>query len=77
MGKMRRALICLPLLALASACVRLQVEPIRIEPIYIEMTINHRIQRDLDSFFLPIWTGLPRLWITNRWKNGSKNNPAL
>lgn len=51
MGKMRRALICLPLLALASACVRLQVEPIRIEPIYIEMTINHRIQRDLDSFF--------------------------
>lgn len=51
MPKMRRALICLPLLMFASGCVRLQVEPIRIEPIYIEMTINHRIQRDLDAFF--------------------------
>lgn len=36
---------------LLSGCLRVRVDPIQIEPIYIEVTINHRIQRDLDDFF--------------------------
>lgn len=34
-----------------SGCVRVQTEPIRIEPITIEVTVNHRIQEELDSYF--------------------------
>jgi hypothetical protein len=34
-----------------SGCVRVSTEPIRIEPIYIEITINHKIQRELDDIF--------------------------
>ena len=34
-----------------SACVQVKTEPIRIEPIYIEITINHRVQKELDDFF--------------------------
>ncbi len=36
---------------LLSGCLRVRVDPIQIEPIYIEVTINHRIQRDLEDFF--------------------------
>ena len=35
-------------------CVRVQTEPIRIEPIYIEITVNHRVQEALDSVFAEI-----------------------
>ena len=36
---------------LLAGCMRVWVDPIQIEPIYIEVTVNHRIQRDLDDFF--------------------------
>lgn len=39
---------------IATGCVRVQTEPIRIEPIYIEITINHRIQKELDEVFAEI-----------------------
>ena len=32
-------------------CVRVKTEPIRVEPIYIEITINHRVQEALDDLF--------------------------
>jgi hypothetical protein len=41
------------LLALAG-CVRVQTDPIRIEPIYIEVTVNHRVQKELDDIFAEI-----------------------
>lgn len=44
------ALATLPAIALTS-CVQVKTDPIRIEPIYIEITINHRIQRELDDLF--------------------------
>lgn len=34
-----------------TGCVRLSTDPIRIEPISIEVTINHRIQRELEDIF--------------------------
>jgi len=37
-----------------SGCVNVKTEPIRIEPIYIEITINHRVQRELDDIFAEI-----------------------
>lgn len=37
-----------------AGCVRVQTEPIRIEPIYIEITVNHRVQEELDSVFAEI-----------------------
>lgn len=48
--------LLLPLLLMASfiSCVRVKTEPIRIEPIYIEITINHRVQKELDDFFADI-----------------------
>lgn len=36
---------------LGPGCIRVTTEPIRVEPIYIEITVNHRIQRELDDFF--------------------------
>lgn len=39
---------------LFAGCVRVKTEPIRIEPIFIEITVNHRIQKELDSFFAEI-----------------------
>lgn len=42
------------LLILSTGCVRVQTEPIRVEPIYIEITINHRVQEELDSLFAGI-----------------------
>lgn len=37
-----------------SGCVQVKTDPIRIEPIYIEITINHRIQRELEDIFADI-----------------------
>lgn len=34
-----------------GGCVQVKTDPIRIEPIYIEITINHRIQRELEDIF--------------------------
>lgn len=42
------------ILAFLPACVHVKTEPIRIEPIYIEITINHRVQQELDSLFADI-----------------------
>lgn len=39
---------------ISIGCVRVQTEPIRIEPIYIEITVNHRVQEELDSVFAEI-----------------------
>ena len=38
----------------ASGCVNVKTEPIRIEPIYIEITVNHKIQKELDNVFADI-----------------------
>jgi len=38
-------------IVLLSGCIRLKTEPIRVEPIYIEITINHRVQEVLDDIF--------------------------
>lgn len=47
----RRLLICpLGLLGLAG-CIHVKTDPIRIEPIYIEITVNHKVQRELDDIF--------------------------
>ena len=45
--------LCL-LVACLSACVQVKTEPIRIEPIYIEITVNHRVQKELDDLFADI-----------------------
>ncbi len=34
-----------------TSCVQVKTEPIRIEPIYIEITVNHRVQKELDDLF--------------------------
>ena len=44
-------LVLLPVLA---ACVQVKTEPIKIEPIYIEITVNHRVQKELDDVFAAI-----------------------
>lgn len=44
---------CLVALCLAG-CVQVKTEPIRIEPIYIEITVNHRVQKELDDVFADI-----------------------
>jgi hypothetical protein len=46
--------IFVSLVLACTGCVRVQTEPIRIEPIYIEITINHRVQEELDSIFADI-----------------------
>lgn len=38
-------------LGLNTGCVHVKTDPIRIEPIYINITINHKIQRELDDIF--------------------------
>jgi len=35
-------------------CVQVKTEPIRIEPIYIEITVNHKVQKELDDVFADI-----------------------
>lgn len=42
------------LVVILCGCVRVQTEPIRIEPIYIEITINHQVQKELDKYFAEI-----------------------
>jgi len=37
-----------------AACVKVDVQPIKVEPIQVEITINHKIQRELDDFFADI-----------------------
>ena len=46
-----RLAILSPLLLAGTlvSCVQVKTEPIRIEPIYIEITINHRVQKELDD----------------------------
>lgn len=39
---------------LVPACVQVKTEPIKIEPIYIEITVNHRVQKELDDVFAAI-----------------------
>ena len=48
------AMACLGISGLLSACVQVRTEPIRIEPIYIEITVNHKIQKELDDLFADI-----------------------
>lgn len=50
---LRNLLILPPLFAagLTGGCVQVRTEPIRIEPIYIEITVNHRVQKELDDLF--------------------------
>lgn len=50
----RLLLLPLAVLPVLTGCVQVKTEPIRIEPIYIEITVNHRIQKELDSFFADI-----------------------
>lgn len=37
-----------------GGCIHIKTDPIKIEPISIEITVNHRIQRELDEFFADI-----------------------
>ena len=48
------ALSLVTLLGLSPACVQVKTDPIKIEPIYIEITINHRVQKELDDLFADI-----------------------
>lgn len=48
------SLVLVLVLGMGAGCVRVQTEPIRIEPIYIEITVNHRVQEELDSVFAEI-----------------------
>ena len=42
------------LLLVLAGCVQVKTEPIKVEPIYIEITVNHRVQEELDSYFREI-----------------------
>ena len=37
-----------------GGCVQVKTDPIKIEPIYIEITVNHKIQKELDDVFADI-----------------------
>jgi hypothetical protein len=37
-----------------AGCLHVKTDPIKVEPIYIEITVNHRIQQELDDFFSEI-----------------------
>ena len=39
---------------LFSGCLQVKTEPIKIEPIYIEITVNHKVQKELDDVFADI-----------------------
>ncbi len=41
-------------MGILAGCVQVKTEPIKIEPIYIEITINHRVQKELDDLFADI-----------------------
>ncbi|KAF0094013.1 MAG: hypothetical protein E1N59_2271 [Puniceicoccaceae bacterium 5H] len=38
-------------LALTGGCIHVKTDPIKIEPIYVEVTINYEVQRELDDIF--------------------------
>lgn len=37
-----------------TGCLHVKTDPIKIEPIYIEITVNHRVQQELDDIFAEI-----------------------
>ena len=41
----------LALLPLASCTHKVQVEPVKVEPIHLTIDINVRVERELDDFF--------------------------
>jgi hypothetical protein len=47
-------LVCCGMALLLAGCVHVKTDPIRIEPIYIEITINHRVQQELEDVFAEI-----------------------
>lgn len=51
---LRAVLASVLLVIFSTGCVSVRTEPIRVEPIYIEITINHRVQEELDSLFAGI-----------------------
>jgi hypothetical protein len=55
-GNLRLLWMAIPSLLLLTlcGCVQVKTEPIRIEPIYIEITVNHRVQKELDDLFADI-----------------------
>ena len=44
-------MVCLVAASVMTGCVQVKTEPIKIEPIYIEITVNHRVQKELDDVF--------------------------
>ena len=40
--------------AICGGCIHVKTDPIKIEPIYIEITVNHRVQKELDDIFAEI-----------------------
>ncbi len=50
---MNRVLLCLLAVTLGG-CLHVTTDPIRVEPIYIEITVNHRVQEELDDIFAEI-----------------------
>ena len=50
----RYLLGCILIIGFIPGCVQVKTEPIRIEPIYIEITVNHRVQKELDDIFADI-----------------------
>lgn len=51
MGWHAGRIIAVGLLAALAGCIHVKTDPIKIEPIYIEITINYEIQRELDDIF--------------------------
>lgn len=39
------------MVSLMASCAKVSVDPIKVEPIYITVDVNIRVQRDLESFF--------------------------
>jgi len=55
-----------------AGCIHVKTDPIRIEPIYIEITINHRVQKELDNLF----ADLDRASATTAYAPLENNDPA-
>lgn len=51
---MKSLLLVFGLSFLCLGCLHVKTDPIKIEPIYVEITVNHRIQKELDDFFAEI-----------------------
>lgn len=43
--------LAVSLLALATSCARVSVDPIEVKPIHVVVDVNVRIDRELDEFF--------------------------